>query len=155
MENFKKILVQIIDQSFCSSITTSPNLTKRRSVDFFKKAVPKAPTKHEKMRLTQTYPPQKPIGLTRLDFLCVFWEREAGEKWSNLIETNANWSNVPCFHAHKEQLPTFCRGHLVTKQSKLNRFAAEFCWISGRYAENALRISIPASSNGEAPHVAL
>jgi len=33
-------------------------------------------------------------------------------KWSNLIETNANWSNVPCFHASmhtKSSFPYFAK----------------------------------------------
>lgn len=71
-----------------------------------------------KARENETYPLQKPIDLTWLDFwdlgMLAFVGKQGKKlKWSNLIETNANWSNVPCFHAHKKQLPIFCQGHLV------------------------------------------
>lgn len=136
--------------------TTSTNSTKRRSVDFFNKAVPPI---HLQSTRKWDLPTAETNWFDMIGFLGswdVSFCWEAGEE-VEVIQPHWNkckleqCSMLPCTQkAASHILPRSSR----QKQSKLNRFTAEFCWTSGRYAENALRIS-PASSNGEAPHVAL
>ena len=73
-----------------------------------------------KARENETYPLQKPIDLTWLDFwdLGMLAFVEAGEE-VEVVQPHWNkckleqCSMLPCFHAHKKQLPIFCQGHLV------------------------------------------
>ena len=138
--------------------TTSTNSTKRRSADFFNKAVPPI---HLQSTRKWDLPTAETNWFDMIGFLGSWdvgfcWSR--GRSWSGptplkqmQIGAMLHASMLPCTQkAASHILPRSSR----QKQSKLNRFTAEFCWTSGRYAENALRIS-PASSNGEAPHVAL